>query len=150
VEVILLENIKKLGALGKKIAVKPGYGRNYLIPKKKAILATSANVKQFEERKEELMLAEQKRMKQLEERAANLHNTQVIISSLVSDEGKLYGSVGNIEILEAMQALGKEIHKHEIQLPLGPIKEIGEYEVAIALNHGEVTTSVKVIVNAKK
>jgi large subunit ribosomal protein L9 len=150
VELILLENIKNLGALGKKIKVKPGYARNYLLPKKKAVLATLSNIKYFEERKSELQKKELERVKLLEQRAANLNGVQVELAALVSEEGKLYGSIGASDIAEAIFAAGFDVKKQEVLLPHGTIKELGIYEVQLGLNHGEMQVKIAVNVVAKK
>lgn len=149
-ELILLENVRNLGALGKKIKVKPGYARNYLLPQKKAVLANVANTKYFEERKDELQKKELERIKKLENRASSLNGVQIEIAALVSEEGKLYGSVGASDIADAIIAAGFEVKKQEIQLPHGAIKELGVYEVKLGLNHGEIQTVIAVNVVAKK
>ena len=149
-ELILLENVRNLGALGKKIKVKPGYARNYLLPKKKAVLATSANIKYFEERKEELHKKEIERIKKLEQRAADLNGVQIELAALVSEEGKLYGSIGVADIADAIVAAGFDVKKQEVQLPYGAIKELGSCEVKLGLNHGETQATVVVTIVAKK
>jgi large subunit ribosomal protein L9 len=150
VELILLENVRNLGTLGKKIKVKPGYARNYLLPKKKAVLATSENIKYFEERKEELHKKEIERIKKLEQRAAILNGVRIELAALVSEEGKLYGSIGVADIADAIVAAGFDVKKQEVQLPHGSIKELGSYEIKLGLNHGEIQTTVAVTIIAKK
>jgi len=150
VELILLENVKNLGTLGKKIKVKPGYARNYLLPKKKAVLATSDNIKSFEARKDELHSKEIQRIKLLEQRAEALNDMKIELSAIVSEEGKLYGSIGSADIADAIVAAGGNVKKQEVQLPTGTIKELGTYEVQLGLNQGEVQAKVVVTVVAKK
>ncbi len=149
-ELILLENVRNLGVLGKKIKVKPGYARNYLLPTQKAVLATAKNVKYFEERKEELHKKEIDRIKKLEQRAASLNGVHIELAALVSEEGKLYGSIGVSDIADAIVAAGFDVKKQEVQLPHGAIKELGSYEVNLGLNHGEIQTTVTVAIVAKK
>ena len=149
-ELILLENVRNLGVLGKKIKVKPGYARNYLLPTQKAVLATAKNVKYFEERKEELHKKEIDRIKKLEQRAASLNGVHIELAALVSEEGKLYGSIGVSDIADAIVAAGFDVKKQEVQLPHGAIKELVSYEVNLGLNHGEIQTTVTVAIVAKK
>lgn len=148
-ELILLENVRNLGTLGKKVKVKAGYARNYLLPKKKAVLANVENLKYFEERKDELHNKEAQRIKQLELRAASLNGMQIEISALVSDEGKLYGSIGVNDIADAIVAAGGEVSKHEVCLSHGSIRELGIYEVQLGLNHGEMRATIGLNVVAK-
>jgi len=150
VELILLENIRNLGSLGKRIKVKPGYARNYLLPQKKAVLATAANIKNFEDRKNELQKKELERIKLLEQRAASLSGVQVELEALVSEEGKLYGSVGAVEIAAAISAAGHSVKKQEVLLPHGAIRELGLYEIKLGLNQGEMQVIVAVNIIAKK
>ena len=149
-ELILLENIRNLGSLGKRIKVKPGYARNYLLPQKKAVLATAANIKNFEDRKNELQKKELERIKLLEQRAASLSGLQIELEALVSEEGKLYGSVGAVEIAAAISAAGHSVKKQEVLLPHGAIRELGLYEIKLGLNQGEMQVIVAVNIIAKK
>ncbi len=142
--VILLDRIHNLGDLGDKVSVKPGYGRNYLIPQGKAVPATAANIAIFEAKRADLEKEVAAKIAIAKDRVAKLEALQLIIPVLVSDEGKLYGSVGAIEIVDAIMALGVEAAKQEIQLPNGPLREIGDYEVELHLHHGDVTAKVKV------
>lgn len=147
-QVILLEKIRNLGNLGDSVAVKPGYGRNYLIPQKKAVFATAKNIELFEERRAELEKKAQQTLANAQQRAAKLNDTTVEIAAQSSDEGKLYGSVGHQEIFDALEAKLIEINKREIVMPEGPIHSIGEYEVEILL-HSDVTANLRVIVVSK-
>lgn len=149
-ELILLENIRNLGSLGKRIKVKPGYARNYLLPQKKAVLATATNIKHFEDRKTELQKKELERIKLLEQRAADLSGIQVQLEALVSEEGKLYGSIGAADIVAAIAAAGYDVKKQEVLLPHGAIRELGLYEVKLGLNQGEMQVIVAVNIVAKK
>lgn len=148
-ELILLENVKNLGVLGKKVKVKPGYARNYLLPKKKAVIATAENIKFFDERKEELLHKEAARVSNLQQRAASLHGMEITISALVSEEGKLYGSIGASDIADAIKASGGEVTKNEVVLLSGAIRELGTYEIQISLDHGEINATINLKVIAK-
>lgn len=148
-EVILLEKVANLGNLGDKVTVRPGYGRNYLVPGKKAVPATKENIEMFEARRAELeknaadsLGAAQARGVKLAELAA------VTIGSHAGEEGKLFGSVGVAEIAAALIAGGVEVAKREVSLPEGPIRQVGEYEIDIHL-HSDVTETIKVTVIAE-
>ncbi len=147
-QVILLEKIVNLGNLGDLVNVKPGYARNYLVPQGLATVATEANIAIFEERRQELEKASADKLQAAQARSKELADQSVEIASRASDEGKLFGSVGVIEISEAFAAKGLEINKSEIQLPEGPIKTVGDYEVAVSV-HAEVSFSVNVKVIAE-
>ncbi len=147
-QVILLEKIINLGNLGDLVTVKPGYARNYLVPKGLATPATEENIKQFEGRRLELEKASADKLQAAKARASELEGQSVEIISRASDEGKLFGSVGLVEISEAFTAKGLELNKSEIQLPEGPIKEIGTNEVLCSI-HSEVNFSITVEVVAE-
>lgn len=146
--VILLDRIHKLGNLGETVKVKPGYGRNYLIPQGKAVPATKENIALFEVRRAELEKEVAIKTAEAQKRADALSQLQLSISMLVGDEGKLYGSVGAAELVDAIVAAGVEAHKNEVQLPNGPLREVGEYEVELHLHHGDVIAKVKVAIVA--
>ncbi len=142
-ELILLEKVQNLGDLGEKVNVKPGFGRNYLVPQGKAVLATAENIAQFETRRTELEAAAVERLGGAEARQAALAGVEVEIAANASDEGKLYGSIGPREIADAVTALGYSINKSEVIQGEGPIRNTGEYEVVIQL-HADVETTIKV------
>ena len=146
-EVILLERIQNLGDLGDQVDVKAGYARNFLIPQQKALLATGDAKARVEERRKELAVLEAKRVDGAKARAA-LAITQLTIARKVTDdeEGKLYGSASPTDIADALEALGSDIQRSEIQMPEGPIKTLGEFEIRVQL-HPEVdyTLSVSVV-----
>ncbi|GHA01675.1 50S ribosomal protein L9 [Arenicella chitinivorans] len=144
-QVILLEKIVNLGNLGDMVTVKPGYARNYLVPQGLATVATAENIKLFEERRLELEKASADKLQAAQGRAKELEGQSVEIAGRASDEGKLFGSVGVIEIADAFSAKGLDLNKSEIQLPEGPIKTVGEYEVAVSV-HPEVHFEVTVVV----
>ena len=132
-EVILLEKVGKLGNLGDKVNVKAGYGRNFLIPLRKAVPATKANLEDFEQRRAELEKAALARRSAAEQRAAALVDLDVTIAAKAGEEGKLYGSIGTREIAEAITKAGTMVQKSEVRLPNGAIRNIGEFEVQIQL-----------------
>lgn len=148
-EVILLEKVGKLGAIGDKVAVRSGYGRNYLIPQGKAIFATVENIAAFEHRRAELEKAAVERRAEAESRAAKLEALgSVQIAANAGEEGKLFGSIGTRDIADALTAAGVEVSKSEVKLPEGVLREIGQYDVDIQF-HSEVIKSVKVVVVAE-
>jgi large subunit ribosomal protein L9 len=147
-QVILLEKIVNLGNLGDMVTVKPGYARNYLVPQGLATVATKANIEMFEERRLELEKASADKLQAAQARASELADKSVEIVARASEEGRLFGSVSVIEISEAFEKIGLELNKSEIQLPEGPIKVTGDYEVACSV-HPEVSFNVNVIVVAE-
>lgn len=145
-EVILLENVGSLGTLGDKVTVKPGYGRNFLIPQGKAVPATDENVAVFEARRAELEAAAAEALAEAERRAEALAALGTVeIKATAGDEGKLFGSVGTRDIAEAVTAAGVELDKSEVRLPEGVIRELGEYEVMLQV-HGDVTATVAIAI----
>ncbi len=148
-EVILLEKVGKLGAIGAKVSVRAGYGRNYLIPTGKAIYATPENIAAFEQRRAELEQAANERRAAAEARAARLEQLgSVTIAANAGDEGKLFGSIGTRDIADAITAAGVEVAKSEVKLPEGALREVGEYEVDIQL-HADIIQTIKVAVVAE-
>jgi len=145
-ELILLEKILKLGDLGDKVNVKPGYGRNYLVPTGKAVPATVKNIAEFETRRAELEKAALAKLGSAEERSTGLAGLEVTLSANASEEGKLYGSVGPREIADAVTSMGCEITKAEVIMGDGPLRFTGEHEVVLHL-HADVETRIKVIIN---
>lgn len=148
-ELILLEKVRNLGNLGDKVKVKPGYGRNYLLPQGKAVPVTAANLEAFEKRRAEYEAKAASQLSGAEARKAKLEGVEVTLTVNASPEGKLYGSVGPREISEALQAAGHDVHKNEVIQGEGPIRHTGEFEAVIAL-HADVQTQVKVIVVGEK
>ncbi|WP_027328469.1 50S ribosomal protein L9 [Marinimicrobium agarilyticum] len=147
-DVILLEKVGKLGGIGDQVAVKAGFGRNFLLPQGKAIPATPENVKEFEARRAELEAAAAEKLSGAEGRAAKLAEVSVTIAANAGDEGKLFGSVGTRDIAEAITKAGVEVSKSEVKLPQGAIRETGEYEIDVQV-HAEVTQTVKLSVVAE-
>ena len=147
-ELILLEKVQKLGDLGEKVNVKPGYGRNYLMPTGKAVPATAANIAEFEARRTELEKEASKRLNSASSRSEQLTDFEVTLSANASEEGRLYGSIGPREIADAVTSMGQELSKSEVIMGEGPIRFTGEHDVVLHL-HADVETHIKVIVNAE-
>lgn len=148
-EVILQEDIKKLGKLGDRIKVKAGYGRNYLIPVGKAVPATRENQKLFELRRSELEKNQLEILNDAKVRAEQLNTTEITIERMAGEEGKLSGSVTASNIVEAVTAMGIDLAKNEIRLANGVLRSVGEFVVDINLAAGE-TAKLKLVVVAKK
>ena len=146
--VILLEKVHNLGSLGDTVAVKAGYGRNFLIPKGMAVPATPENVAKFEARRAELEQISAEKLGAAESRREALANIAVTLAHKAGDEGKLFGSVGTLDIARAITEAGVEVEKREVRLPEGPIRQIGDYDIDIEL-HGDVVATVKVSVIAE-
>jgi len=148
-EVILLDKIAKLGGLGDKVSVKSGYARNYLLPQGKAVFASEANVEHFEARRADIEAKLADVLKVAEARAAKVVAlAEVTIASKSGEAGKLFGSIGTRDIADAITEAGVQVAKAEVRLPLGAIRETGEFEIAIHL-HTDVDTSIKVVVIAE-
>jgi len=146
-ELILLQKVKNLGNLGDKVRVKPGYGRNYLVPHGKAAPATEKNLAEFEKRRAEYETKANQQLSGAEGRRAQLENAAVTIKANASPEGKLFGSVGPRDIAEAFSAAGHPLEKSEVVMGEGPIRHTGEFEIHVHL-HADVHTTVKVVVAA--
>lgn len=142
-EVILLEKIRQLGDLGDTVKVKAGFGRNYLLPQGKALPATEANRKVYEERKAELVKKAQDSINAAKTRAEGIAGKTLTIRAMASEEGKLYGSVGPAEIVDAAAEAGIKLTKNEVQMVEGPLRNTGAHEVAVHL-HSEVEISLTV------
>jgi len=144
-EVILLEKVGKLGALGDRVTVKGGYARNFLLPQGRAVLANDANVAEFEARRAELEKAAADALAACQARAQGLDGVTVSISAKAGDEGKLFGSIGTRDIAEAANAQGLTLDKAEVRLPEGPLRTVGEHSVQVQL-HSEVFATITVAV----
>jgi large subunit ribosomal protein L9 len=145
VEVILLEKVDHLGDLGEKVSVRPGYGRNYLIPSGRAVAATEANLKAFEERRAELEEEAARSLTAAESRRETLDALAVTVARKAGDEGKLFGSVGTQDIAAAVQEMGIALERHEVRLPEGPFRAAGVYEVTVHL-HADVDATIRLAV----
>jgi len=146
-KLILLQKVQNLGSLGDTVSVKPGYGRNYLVPQGKAVPATAANLASFEAKRAEYEAKAKSILDDAEARKAKLEGQSVTLKSHASAEGKLYGSVTPRDIAEALTAAGFAVQKSEVVMGEGPIRHVGEYDVLVHFA-AEVETLVKVIVEA--
>ena len=148
-DVILLEKVGKLGNIGDKVAVKPGFGRNFLIPQGKALPANEKNLAEFEARRAELEAAAAEKVSEATARAEKVAElAEVTITAKAGDEGKLFGSIGTRDIADAITAAGIEVAKAEVKLPEGALREIGEFEIDLQL-HTEVTQAILIKVVAE-
>ena len=145
-ELILLEKVQNLGDLGEKVNVKPGFGRNYLVPQGKAVPATKENIAMFEARRAELEEAASDKLANAEARRDAMEGLEIEITANASEEGKLYGSIGPREVADAVTAAGHSLNKSEVIQGEGPIRNTGEFEVVISL-HADVETTVKLVVS---
>ncbi len=144
-EIILLESIDRLGGLGDLVNVRPGFARNYLLPKGKAKLATAANIAEIAERRAELEKHEAEVLKAAQARAKQLEGLEISITAKSGGEGKLFGSVTNANITEAVNEKGVELEKSEVRMPEGPIRLAGEYDIDLHL-HTDVNATIKLTV----
>ncbi|MGV6809672.1 MAG: 50S ribosomal protein L9 [bacterium] len=147
-EIILLEKVNNVGDLGTLVNVKAGFARNYLIPQGKAKQATAANIAEFEARRAELEASAKAAKTQAENRAETLKDLVITITANAGQEGKLFGSVGNIEIANAISETGHTVERSEVRMPDGPLRMVGEYEVDLHL-HTEVDTQIKIVIEAE-
>lgn len=141
--VILLDNVENLGKIGDLVKVKPGYGRNYLLPQGKAALATPENMKQIEARRAELEKAAAEDLAAAKVRASTINGMELVINANAGPEGKLFGSVGPIDIADAFEQVQVEVQRSEVRMPEGPIHELGEFQVGVHL-HPEVDAEITV------
>ena len=142
-EVILKEDIKNLGEIGDVVSVKPGYGRNFLVPQGKAVFATADNLKNLEQQKEELRKKQEGELSLLQEKAQTFEGLKLTIEANVTEEGTLYGSIGTIDIANAANEKGIELERSYINMPDGPIKTIGSHDVEL-LFHPEIQVVINV------
>ena len=144
-QVILLEKVVNLGALGDVVKVKDGFARNYLIPHGKAKRATPENLKEFESRRSELEKAQADAFQSAQDRGARIDGLTIQVTRKAGADGRLFGSVTTYDIAEALEGLGHEVERAAIRLPQGPLKAIGDHPIAIAL-HGDVVVHITVAV----
>lgn len=148
-DVILLQKVANLGNIGDRVNVKSGYGRNFLLPKGKATLATPANVAKFEARRAELERAAREELEAASNRALALAGFTLRISAKAGNEGKLFGSIGTTDIAEACTAQGHKVVRSEVRLPSGPIRMVGDHQVALHF-HTDVDVVLPVTVVAEE
>jgi large subunit ribosomal protein L9 len=142
-EVILLEKIANLGNLGDKVSIKAGYGRNYLVPKGKAVPATAKKMAEFEARRAELEKVAAEKLGAAQAHAEKLSKLEIVITHKAGDEGRLFGSVGTPNIAEAINNAGGAVEKQQIRLPNGTIRHVGDYDIDISL-HSDVTVTMSI------
>ncbi|OQX03540.1 MAG: 50S ribosomal protein L9 [Thiothrix lacustris] len=147
-EIILLKKVENLGTLGSVVNVRPGYARNFLIPQGKAKMATKTNIAEFETRRAELEAEAADILAAAQARKAQLDDMVITIQAKAGNEGKLFGSVSNHEIAEAINAAGVTLERREIRMPEGALRHLGEFEVGVHL-HSEVDATVKVVIEAE-
>ncbi len=147
-DIILLDKVGRLGAIGDKVTVKSGYARNYLLPQGKAVAATAKNIADFEERRAGLEATAAAKIAEATARAEKLAELTVTIAANAGDEGRLFGSIGTRDISDAITAAGVTVAKSEIRLPQGVLRETGAYEIDVQL-HAEVVQAVKLNVIAE-
>lgn len=148
-QVILIDKVTNLGNLGDVVKVKDGYARNFLIPTGRARRATQANMEAFAVQKAELERVAAEKLADAQRRAEKLEGMTVTISQKAGVDGRLFGSIGNADIADALIAQGHEVAKSEIRLPEGPFKTVGEYPVVLAL-HSDIIANVSVVVTAQQ
>ncbi len=144
-QVILMEKVVNLGELGDVVKVKDGYARNFLIPQGKAKRATEQNLKAFEARRAELEKAQAEALAKAKSRGEKLEGLTLQITQKAGPDGRLFGSVTNYDIVEALQKQGHEVERANIRMPQGPLKQVGDYPIQVAL-HTDVTASITVSV----
>ncbi len=147
-EVILIERVHRLGDLGDRVKVKPGYARNFLIPTRKAVPATAASLARFETARDELIKSQELALAEARSLAKALENLSVTVRARAGSEGKLFGSVGTLDIATAVTAAGVVMEKKQIRLPQGPLREIGVHEIRVHL-HPDVDVAIKVVIVAE-
>lgn len=148
-QVILLEKVTNLGALGDVVKVRDGFARNFLIPQGKAKRATRENLAEFEQRRAELEKAQNEQLAAAQDKASKLDGLAVQIAQKAGVDGKLFGSVTNADVAEALKAQGYDIPKANVRMPQGPLKNIGEYPLKVAL-HTDVVVTITVTVIAEQ
>jgi large subunit ribosomal protein L9 len=146
-EIILLQKVDNVGGIGDRVRVKSGYARNYLIPQGKATLATAANIAKFESRRAELEAKAAGELAAAQARAKKLEGLKVKIEMQAGTEGKLFGSVGTLDIAEAVGKKGVEIERSEVRLPDGPLRVVGEHQIELHL-HADVNVGLTVVIEA--
>jgi len=146
-EIILLQKVDNVGGIGDRVRVKSGYARNYLIPQGKATLATAANIAKFESRRAELEAKAAGELGAAQARAKKLEGLKIKIEMQAGTEGKLFGSVGTVDIAEEVGKRGIEIERSEVRLPDGPLRVIGEHHIELHL-HADVNVGLTVVIEA--
>jgi large subunit ribosomal protein L9 len=144
-QIILMEKVHNLGQLGDVVKVKDGYARNFLIPTGKAKRATDSNMAEFQKRRDELETVQSRALNEAQERAAKLEGLMIQVTQKAGVDGRLFGSVTNFDIAEALRAQGHEVAKGAVRLPTGPLKQVGDHQIVLDL-HADVTAKITVAV----
>jgi large subunit ribosomal protein L9 len=147
-DVILLTKVANLGTIGDRVKVKSGYGRNFLLPKGKATLATPENVKKFESRRAELEKVARDQFQDAESRAAAFKDFKLEITAKAGTEGKLFGSIGTSDIAEAATKAGHKVARAEVRLPTGPLRTVGDHTITLHL-HTDIDVQLPVVITAE-
>jgi large subunit ribosomal protein L9 len=147
-DVILLTKVANLGTIGDRVKVKSGYGRNFLLPKGKATLATPDNVKKFEARRAELEKIARDQFQDAESRAAAFKEFKLQITAKAGTEGKLFGSIGTADIAEACTNAGHKLARAEVRLPTGPLRTVGDHTITLHL-HTDIDVQLPVVITAE-
>ena len=147
-DVILLEKVQNLGSIGDRVKVRSGYGRNFLVPRGKATLATTSNVAIFEARRAELEKKESDELQAATQRAASAAKLTLRLTAKAGTEGKLFGSLGTADIAEACTAAGVPVRRSEVRLPDGPIRTLGQHSIELHL-HSDVNATIRITVVAE-
>ncbi len=147
-DVILLTKVANLGTIGDRVKVKSGYGRNFLLPKGKATLATPENVKKFEARRAELEKVARDQFQDAESRAAAFKEFKLQITAKAGTEGKLFGSIGTSDIAEACTKAGHKLARAEVRLPTGPLRTVGDHTITLHL-HTDIDVQLPVVITAE-
>ena len=148
-DVILLTKVANLGNIGDRVKVKSGYGRNFLLPKGKATLATPDNVKKFEARRAELEKVAREQFQDAESRAAAFKDFKLQITAKAGTEGKLFGSIGTADIAEACTNAGHKLARAEVRLPTGPLRTVGDHMITVHL-HTDIDVQLPVVITAEE
>jgi len=148
-DVILLQKVANLGNIGDRVKVRSGYGRNFLLPKGRATLATPDNVARFEARRDELEKLAREHMESATERAAALKEFKLTITAKAGTEGKLFGSIGTSDIAEALTKQGFKIERAEVRMPNGPLRMVGEHSIGLHL-HADIDVPLTVLIVAEE
>jgi len=148
-DVILLQKVANLGNIGDRVKVRSGYGRNFLLPKGRATLATADNVARFEARREELEKLAREQLSSAEERATALKDYKLTITAKAGTEGKLFGSIGTSDVAEALTKAGFKIERSEVRMPNGPLRMVGDHSVGLHL-HADIDVPLAVLIVAEE
>lgn len=144
-EIILMQKVANLGNIGDRVKVKPGYGRNFLLPQGKATLATAENIAKFEARRAEFEKAAKEELSGAQARAAKLEGIKLQLTAKAGGEGKLFGSIGTTDVSEALRKAGHAVERSEVRMPNGPIRQTGEHVVQLHL-HTDVNVDLPLII----